>query len=92
MSSHPNELPVPPTACRNNEAMELARIWIAEGQQEFVLESKVWDDAAAWGLLLVDLARHVARHYASTSDNKSKDSVLKRIKEGFDAEWEHPTE
>jgi hypothetical protein len=92
MSLHPNELPVPSTARGDKEAVELARIWIAEGRQEFVLASKVWDDPAAWGLLLVDLARQIAKHYALTSDDQSEYSILKRIKEGFDIEWEHPTE
>jgi len=92
MSLHPNELPVPSAALGDNEALELARIWIAEGRQEFVLASKVWDDPAGWGLLLVDLARQVAKQYALTSGAHSESSALKRIKEGFDVEWEHPTE
>jgi hypothetical protein len=36
--------------------------------------------------MLVDLAKHVASAYQQTS-GKDFDDVLKRIKEGFDAEW-----
>jgi len=40
--------------------------------------------------MLVDLAQHVANAYAQ--EGRSRDEVLKRIKEGFDAEWHAPTD
>jgi hypothetical protein len=69
--------------------MEMARIWIADGDQHVVLSPKLWDDPGAWGLMLVDLARHVARAYAQSGS--SERAVLEKIRQAFDAEWSLPT-
>ncbi len=50
-----------------------------------------FDSPAAWGLLLVDIAHHVANAYASVGDF-SKVEVLELIKDMFDKEWENPTD
>ncbi len=59
--------------------------------QHVSLRAGVWDDAAAWGILLADLARHVANCYEETEVMDGL-SALKRIKEGFDAEFASPTD
>jgi hypothetical protein len=70
--------------------MELASIWIVDKKQQVVLSGNLWDDPAAWGLMLVDIARHVANAYAD--QGRSRDEVLRRIRAAFDAEWEAPTD
>lgn len=70
---------------------ELVRVWAAAGAQHVTLATGLWDDPAAWGLALVDLARHVARAYAQTQ-GKPPAAVLRRIREGFDAEWGNATD
>lgn len=50
-----------------------------------------FDSPAAWGLLLVDIAYHVANAYNSVGDF-SKTEVLELIKDMFDKEWENPTD
>jgi hypothetical protein len=50
----------------------------------------MWQDPAAWGLVLVDLARHSAQAYEH--DGQKRDEVLARIRAGFDAEWSAPTD
>ena len=50
-----------------------------------------FNSPAAWGLLLVDIAYHVANAYAAGGDIE-KEEVLERIKEMFDKEWENPTD
>lgn len=87
----PKELPIPPAALDDSQAMEIARIWIANDQQYVSLEPRVWSDPAAWGLMLVDLARHVAAAYQQL-EGRDLSHVLERIKEGFDAEWNAPTD
>jgi hypothetical protein len=83
--THPNSLPIPPVAAADPHSVEILRVWAAPGQsQQFILKP-VWKDAAAWGLLLVDIARQAANAYAS--DSQSRDAILARIKAGFDAEW-----
>lgn len=86
-----HELPVPPIAMTDDTARELARVWAAEGRQHVSIEVGVWDDPAAWGMFLVDLARHVAHAYQQT-EGRDPAEVLARIREGFDAEWEEPTD
>jgi len=65
-------------------------VWaVNNNAQHFVIKPDVWSDPAAWGLLLVDIARHVARGLATSSQSEAE--VLARIKSGFDVEWEQPT-
>jgi hypothetical protein len=85
------ELPVPPAARVDSAARELARVWAAGGEQHVSLEIGLWPDPGAWGLLLVDVARHVARAYQQTHGGDGSD-VLARIRDTFDAEWEAPTD
>jgi hypothetical protein len=86
-----NELAVPPQAARDRSAVEIARIWLVAGDQHVVLRPDVWEDPAAWGLLLVDLAKHAANTYHQ-SEGRDIQQTLNRIKGGFDAEWEHATD
>ena len=85
------ELAVPPAVSGDAKAVELIRVWAAHGKQHVSLRPTVWDDPAAWGICLVDLARHLAKAYSLEAGKNSND-VLQRIKEGFDAEWSSPTD
>ena len=88
-----NELAIPTTLSSNRDATELVRIWsVGEEGQTFVLNPLAWDDPVAWGLLLVDLARHTSRAFAQSHDDWDEAEALARIKQGFDMEWEHPTD
>lgn len=85
-----NELAKPPIA-REKEARELLRVWGgANFPQQYVIQT-MWDDPGVWGLLLVDLARHVAKAYED-SHGLTESETLDRIKELFDAEWLAPTD
>lgn len=88
---HSKQLPIPPVAERDVQALELLRVWASAGQQHISLATNVWDDPAAWGIMMVDLAKHIASAYQQTTGN-DYDSALKRIKEGFDAEWATATD
>ena len=66
----------------------MVRVWAAGGKQHVSISTGIWEDPANWGILLVDLAKHIAKSYADESYN----DVLVRIKEGFDAEWGSPTD
>ncbi len=82
------ELPIPSEVLNQEWAIELASLWAAGGKQHISIAQGVWEDPANWGILLVDLARHIAKTYPDISEEE----VLSRIKEGFDAEWEYPTD
>jgi uncharacterized protein DUF5076 len=86
------ELNVPPGISSDPKARELARVWAAHGEQHVTLDVEAWgNDAGNWGILLVDLARHVARAHHELYGTPEHDS-LTRIRELFDAEWERPTD
>jgi uncharacterized protein DUF5076 len=53
--------------------------------QHVSLRMGVWEDPAAWGIMLADLARHVAASYAQDA-RLDPGEALERIKEGLDAE------
>jgi hypothetical protein len=89
--NEPNALEIPPTVESDPKAIEIARIWAAHGQQHVHLRSGLWDDAGHWGIMLVDLARHVANAYEQDGRGDYF-AVLGRIREIFDAEWDSPTD
>jgi len=86
-----NELPVPVQAAADESARELVRVWAAGGQQHVALASGLWHDPGAWGIVLADLSRHLARAYVQT-EGMAESDVLRRIREAFDAEWNRPTD
>jgi hypothetical protein len=85
-----NSLSIPPAAEEDPNSIEIARIWAAGGKQHVTMQTGLWKDPGAWGLMLVDLARHAANAYYQT-EGRDRDEVLRRIKAGFDAEWEFAT-
>jgi hypothetical protein len=85
-----SELARPPAVHQASRAMELARIWIVDKKQQVILSGNLWEDPAAWGLMLADLARHVSKAYENQGHDRAQ--VLNRILDAFKAEWEHPTD
>jgi hypothetical protein len=88
---HSGALPVPPQAQSDRGAVEIARIWAASGQMEVALRPDLWDDPGTWGIMLVDLARHVANAYRQIKGH-DVDITLAAIREIFEAEWNRPTD
>jgi hypothetical protein len=87
-SDNLKELPIPSNVLEQEWALELVRVWAAGGKQHISVANGVWEDPANWGILLVDLAKHIAKSHSETS----YDDALGRIREGFDAEWGSPTD
>jgi hypothetical protein len=88
--SRDRELETPPMASANHEAVEILRAWAAPGSPTQVTLRTTWPDPGAWGLMLVDLARHVANAYEREGRNRGE--VLARIRGLLDAEWDAPTD
>ena len=84
-----NPLPIPDAMRNQPDAQEILRIWIANGRQHFSLYTN-WEDPAAWGLMLADLARHVAHAYAREGINR--DESLRSILDLLERELDHPTD
>ena len=72
----PNEQPLPPDVIGREDATEVLR---------------AFEEPDMWGLLLVDIARHAARAYASES-GYTEDEALQRIVDMFEAEIARPTD
>jgi hypothetical protein len=88
--SNQDSLEPPPIAEDNPRAVEVLRVWAAPGSPQQLTLRTTWNDAGAWGLLLVDVARHAAKAYAK--EGKSEKLVLARIRQLFDSEWADPTD
>jgi hypothetical protein len=84
------QLKIPDAVSADPDAFEILRVWIAGGAQHVSLFAEVWEDPAGWGLMLADLARHVANAYAA----QGKDGVetLERVCQSFRTEMDSPTD
>ena len=77
----------PEAVTADESAIEIVRVWGANREQHVTIDVFTLDDPVAWGLLLADLASHMALAYAQASDVDAEEA-LKLIKERMDAEWD----
>lgn len=82
-------LNAPPTALEHG-GTEVLRAAIVQGGLHVSLR-RAFDDPEAWGMLIADVARHVARIYAAESD-LPEETTIERIRNIFDAEMDAPTD
>jgi hypothetical protein len=82
-------LHVPPAALEQG-GVEVLRAVIVDGGLHVSLR-RAFDDPEAWGMLIADVARHVARVYA-TEDKFREEETLARIRNIFEAEMDSPTD
>ncbi|WCM94101.1 DUF5076 domain-containing protein [Acidovorax sp. NCPPB 2350] len=85
----PEELSIPEVIFKAEQSAEMMRLWLADGEQVVAISPRLWDDPATWGLMLVDMARHVAQAYQSKG--LAPEESLRRIRMAMDAEWANPT-
>ncbi len=85
-------LNIPPVAQRDKASFEVLRVWIAEQGQHVSIRSGAWEDPFAWGIVLADLARHIALAHEMQDKSVDKDAFLERLLEGFSAEIDNPTD
>ena len=88
--SDTTQLHIPPAARNDRRSFGLLRVWVANGEQHITLRAGIWDDPAAWGTMLADLAGHIANTFEQTAapgQAPDREEVLARIKEALDAEW-----
>jgi hypothetical protein len=90
--SQKDSLPIPAAASRDPRSLEVLRVWIANGEQHVALAFGMWDEAAAWGLLLADLARHIAEAHAQQDSDVDAEDFLEQIRSGFESELDSPTD
>ena len=86
-----NQLLIPDAAKQDHGSFEILRVWVANHGQHISLRTGVWNDPAAWGILLADLAKHVVNSYQESA-GLDRVKVLARIKAALDAELTSPTD
>jgi hypothetical protein len=88
---HPifDALVIPPDALERG-GVEVLRAAIVDGGLHVSLR-RAFDDPEAWGMLIADIARHIARVYAKESA-MSEDDVLERVRAIFEAEMDAPSD
>ena len=82
-------LHIPPTALEQG-GVEVLRAAIVDGGLHVSLR-RAFDDPEAWGMLIADVTRHVARIYAR-EDKFREEETIERIRAIFDAEMDAPTD
>jgi hypothetical protein len=82
-------LQIPPSALEQG-GVEVLRAAIVDGGLHVSLR-RAFDDPEAWGMLIADIARHVARIYAQEGA-MSEDDVLERVRAIFEAEMDAPSD
>jgi Domain of unknown function (DUF5076) len=82
-------LHIPPAALEQG-GVEVLRAVIIDGGLHVSLR-RAFDDPEAWGMLIADVARHIARIYA-TESKMSEDETLARVRAIFEAELDAPSD
>jgi hypothetical protein len=82
-------LKAPPAALEKG-GTEVLRAAVADGGLHVSLR-RAFDDPEAWGMLLADVTRHVARIYA-TEDKFREAETIERIRAIYEAEMDAPTD
>ena len=82
-------LHIPPTAL-DQGGVEVLRAAIVEGGLHVSLR-RAFDDPEAWGMLLADVTRHIARIYAGEGKFREEETI-ERIRALYDAEMDAPTD
>jgi len=70
------ELPIPPAAAKGARAVELLRVWAANKAQYVSINPELYDDPAMYGIMLADLAGHVANAYQQASKINRAQTML----------------
>ena len=85
------ELIIPNDVYSDPNAREVVRAWIANNGLSVALEPTAFGKADTWGILLVDLARHVSRGLEQEGVD-TFEGAMHKIRSLFDAEWDFPTD
>ena len=91
MGHENNSLLIPEPAVRDPNSTEMIRAWVAQKALHCSLRIGTWKDPSAWGILLADVARHVANAHQE-SEGRDRAATLQSIRKLFNAELDKPTD
>ena len=89
--SDTDRLVIPDAASKDPQSFELLQVWIANKGQHVSLRTGVWKDPSAWGIMLADLARHIANAYEQ-EEGLNRLKTLQRIRTALNVELASPTD
>jgi hypothetical protein len=80
----PIELDPPADALDARQAVEVMRVWVADGHMHLTFQADSFShDVSEWGRLLADVAHHIARGVALSSDLTEREA-LTMVSEAFE--------
>ena len=82
------QLGIPRVATEDAASFELLRVWVANQAQQITLRPGIWQDPAAWGVMLADLARNIVQVHVENDEDMDAEGFLAALLEGFDGEIE----
>lgn len=87
---------IPPAARADPKAVEMARVWVAQQGLHCVLNVGTYRDsgfreATAWGVMIADMARHVADALLAAGDEQDAAGALAEIRRSIAMELDDPT-
>ncbi len=82
------QLAIPAQAQADPAGFELLRVWVAQQSQHITLRPGLWQDPAAWGVMLADLARNIVTVHVENDEDLDAEAFLAAVLEGFDTEIE----
>lgn len=91
-----NERPIPESALQDPNSVEMLRVWVAGGQLHCSLKVGMYrdgmgiDEELAWGTILADAARHIAKALQGDGSLNESESLAK-IATKFDEEISVPS-
>jgi hypothetical protein len=91
-----NQRPIPEAALRDENAVEMLRVWIAERGLHCSMKVGMYRETMnipeekAWGTILADVAKHLANGLESGYSVNAVES-LQKIRDSFNKELELPT-
>jgi hypothetical protein len=88
-------LPIPPAAKKDQQSLEMIRVWLANGKQHCSLKIGFWeergiDELQAWGILLADMVHHIANAHEAEYGRDPRESIG-LIRETLAIEMNNPT-
>jgi hypothetical protein len=89
--AEPRELPIPDEANDADTAHELIRGWLIDNRLVCSLFPSDFEDPAVWGVLLADIANHVA-NALEECEGADRASVIATIRRAFEVEMRSPTD
>lgn len=85
-----DQLAIPDAARKDARSFELLRVWIASEDQHISLRPGAWREPAPWGIVLADLAGHIANALEQT-EGVDRSDAIGQIKAAFLEELAAPT-